>query len=47
MMLADFISDEKSDSLPLPDTIERLGHGKYVFGITKVHLKCVNDTLVG
>lgn len=31
----------------LKHSIERLASGSYVFGTTKVHLRCVNGHLIG
>jgi hypothetical protein len=49
MMLANFLKSkaEEGDPLLWAESIQYIGEGFYMFGNTKVHLRCINDRLVG
>lgn len=46
MFLASFLNGQEKEFIPC-ENIKRVSSGVYIFGTTKVHLRCINGKLIG
>lgn len=46
MFLASFLNGQEKEFIP-SENIKRVSSGVYIFGTTKVHLRCINGKLIG
>lgn len=46
MLLASFLNGQEKEFIP-SENIKRVSSGVYIFGTTKVHLRCINGKLIG
>ena len=46
VMLASFLNGQEMELVP-SEHIQRVGNGVYIFGTTKVQLRCINGKLIG
>jgi hypothetical protein len=46
VLLASFLNGQEMELIP-SEHIQRVGNGVYIFGTTKVQLRCINGKLIG